>query len=249
MLYRNFLAMETEELLRSHPVDGAVLMGGCDKTTPGLTDGRAQHGPALRLPARRPDAARQLATARCWARAPTPSSTGTNAAPATSERRQWLEMEGGIARSHGTCMTMGTAATMMGIAEALGLALPGASSIPAADANHMRMSPACGRRIVDMVWEDLTPGAAAERAPTSTTASPAPWPWAAAPTPSSTWWPCRAAPATAGDAGRLRRRQPPRAGHRQHPAQRRQVPDGGLLLRRRPAGAAAAHPRHLHSTR
>jgi dihydroxy-acid dehydratase len=66
-------------------------------------------------------------------------------------------MEGGIARSHGTCMTMGTAATMMGIAEACGFTLPGASSIPAADANHVRMSAECGRRIVQMVWEDLTP--------------------------------------------------------------------------------------------
>ena len=73
-------------------------------------------------------------------------------------------MEAGIARSHGTCMTMGTAATMMGIAEALGLALPGASSIPAADANHIRMSAECGRRIVQMVWEDLTPARMLTRA-------------------------------------------------------------------------------------
>ena len=69
----------------------------------------------------------------------------------------WQEMEAGIARSAGTCMTMGTAATMMGIAEAVGLALPGASSIPAADANHVRMSAECGRRAVEMAWEDLTP--------------------------------------------------------------------------------------------
>jgi dihydroxy-acid dehydratase len=73
-------------------------------------------------------------------------------------------MEAGIARSHGTCMTMGTAATMMGIAEAVGLALPGASSIPAADANHIRMSAECGRRIVQMVWEDLTPARMLTRA-------------------------------------------------------------------------------------
>jgi len=70
---------------------------------------------------------------------------------------QWAEIEGGIARSYGTCMVMGTAATMMAIAEALGLSLPGASSIPAADAAHPRMCAASGRRIVDMVWEDLTP--------------------------------------------------------------------------------------------
>jgi dihydroxy-acid dehydratase len=76
----------------------------------------------------------------------------------------WREMEAGIARSHGTCMTMGTAATMMGIAEAVGLALPGASSIPAADANHIRMSAECGRRIVEMVHEDLTPARMLTRA-------------------------------------------------------------------------------------
>jgi dihydroxy-acid dehydratase len=76
----------------------------------------------------------------------------------------WSEMEAGIARSHGTCMTMGTAATMMGIAEALGFTLPGASSIPAADANHIRMSSECGRRIVQMVWDDLTPAKMLSRA-------------------------------------------------------------------------------------
>ena len=71
--------------------------------------------------------------------------------------KEWSEIEGGIARSFGTCMVMGTAATMMAITEALGLTLPGASSIPAADANHPRMCAAAGRRIVEMVWEDLTP--------------------------------------------------------------------------------------------
>ncbi|WP_373805363.1 dihydroxy-acid dehydratase, partial [Delftia acidovorans] len=80
------------------------------------------------------------------------------------DEQAWREMEAGIARSHGTCMTMGTAATMMGIAEAVGLALPGASSIPAADANHIRMSTDCGRRIVQMVWEDLTPARMLTRA-------------------------------------------------------------------------------------
>jgi dihydroxy-acid dehydratase len=73
-------------------------------------------------------------------------------------------MEAGIARSHGTCMTMGTAATMMGIAEAIGMTLPGASSIPAADASHVRMSAECGRRIVDMVWEDFKPSRMLSRA-------------------------------------------------------------------------------------
>lgn len=156
MLYRNFLAMETEELLRSHPVDGAVLMGGCDKTTPGLLMGALSMGiPAIYLPAGpmlRGNWRGQVL------------GSGSDAFKYWDERRAgrlsdqaWMEMEAGIARSHGTCMTMGTAATMMGIAEAIGFTLPGASSIPAADANHIRMAAACGRRIVEMVWEDWTP--------------------------------------------------------------------------------------------
>lgn len=156
MLYRNMLAMETEELIRSHPVDAAVLMGGCDKTTPGLVMGALSAGlPFVYLPAGpmlRGNWNGQVL------------GSGADAWKYWDERRagnlsqaQWIEVEAGIARSHGTCMTMGTAATMMGIAEAIGLSLPGASSIPAPDANHPRMAAACGRRIVEMVWEDLRP--------------------------------------------------------------------------------------------
>jgi dihydroxy-acid dehydratase len=163
MLYRNFLAMETEELLRSHPVDGAVLMGGCDKTTPGLVMGALSMGlPFIFLPAGpmlRGNWKGQVL------------GSGSDAFKYWDERRAgrlgeqaWQEMEAGIARSHGTCMTMGTAATMMGIAEAIGLTLPGASAIPAPDANHIRMSAECGRRIVDMVWDDLTPAKLLTRA-------------------------------------------------------------------------------------
>ena len=156
MLYRNFLAMETEELLRSHPIDGAILMGGCDKTTPGLVMGAISMGiPAIFCPAgpmlRGHWAGKSL-------------GSGSDVWKYWDEKRagkiteaQWAEMENGIARSFGTCMTMGTAATMMGIAEAMGLTLPGASSIPAADSQHVRMCSSAGRRIVDMVWEDLTP--------------------------------------------------------------------------------------------
>ena len=79
-------------------------------------------------------------------------------------KTEWIGVEGGIARSHGTCMTMGTASTMTAIAEAIGLSLPGASSIPAADIGHARMSAECGRRIVDMVWDDLTPARILSRA-------------------------------------------------------------------------------------
>jgi dihydroxy-acid dehydratase len=156
MLYRNFLAMETEELLRSHPIDGAVLMGGCDKTTPGLVMGAISMGlPAIYVPA-------GPSLRGNW-RGETLGS-GSDAWKYWDEKRagnisekDWEEIEGGISRSFGTCMVMGTAATMMAITEALGLALPGASSIPAVDASHIRMCAAAGRRIVDMVWEDLTP--------------------------------------------------------------------------------------------
>jgi dihydroxy-acid dehydratase len=156
MMYRNFLAMETEELLRSHPIDGAVLLGGCDKTTPALIMGAISMGiPAIFVPAgpmlRGNWAGKQL-------------GSGSDVWKYWDEKRagniteaEWDEIENGIARSFGTCMTMGTAATMMGIAEALGLTLPGASSIPAPDSNHSRMATQTGRRIVDMVWEDLTP--------------------------------------------------------------------------------------------
>ena len=156
MLYRNFLAMETEELLRCHPVDGAVLMGGCDKSTPGLLMGATSAGyPCIYLPAG--PMLRGNFKGRIL-------GSGSDAWKLWDERRagnitktEWIGVEGGIARSHGTCMTMGTASTMTAIAEAIGMTLPGASSIPAADAGHIRMSAECGRRIVDMVWSDLTP--------------------------------------------------------------------------------------------
>jgi dihydroxy-acid dehydratase len=156
MLYRNLLAMETEELLRSQPIDGAVLMGGCDKTTPGLLMGAISMGiPTVFVPAGpmlRGNWHGQVL------------GSGSDSWKYWDEKRagkindeQWAEIEGGIARSYGTCMVMGTAATMMAVAEALGFTLPGASSIPAADANHSRMSAQSGRRIVEMVWNDLTP--------------------------------------------------------------------------------------------
>ncbi|MGX9937202.1 L-arabinonate dehydratase [Advenella kashmirensis] len=156
MLYRNMLAMEAEELLRSHPVDGAVLMGGCDKTTPGLLMGAISAGlPCIYLPAG------PMLRGNWQGKI---LGSGSDAWKYWDERRagkisktEWIGVEGGIARSAGTCMTMGTASTMTAIAESIGMTLPGASSIPAVDANHIRMAAACGRRIVDMVWEDLTP--------------------------------------------------------------------------------------------
>src|SRR6266849_4754828 len=156
MLYRNLLAMDAEELLRGHPVDGVVLMGGCDKTTPALLLGATSMNiPAIYLPA-------GPMLRGNW-KGKTLGS-GSDAWKYWDERRagkisdkDWVDVEAGIARSYGTCMTMGTASTMTAIAESVGMTLPGASSIPAADAGHIRMSSESGRRIVEMVWEDLTP--------------------------------------------------------------------------------------------
>lgn len=163
MLYRNMLAMEVEELLRSHPVDGAVLMGGCDKTTPGLLMGAISMDlPAIYVPAG-PMLSGNLRgevlgsgsdTWKYWDK----RRTGE------IDEKEWQAVEGGIARSYGHCMTMGTASTMTATTEALGLSLPGASSIPAPDSNHIRMSAASGRRIVEMVNEDLKPSDVLSRA-------------------------------------------------------------------------------------
>ena len=156
MLYRNLLAMECEELIRSHPIDGVVLLGGCDKTTPALIMGATSAdlpaiyvpaGPMLRGNWRGQSLGSGSDTWKYW-----------------DERRagkiteaDWTEIENGIARSPGHCMTMGTASTMTAVADLLGLTLPGASSIPAADAGHARMAAHSGRRAVEMVWEDLRP--------------------------------------------------------------------------------------------
>jgi dihydroxy-acid dehydratase len=156
MMYRNFLAMETEEVLRSYPIDGAVLMGGCDKTTPALVMGAISADlPAIFLPA-------GPMIRGNWRGKPVGS--GTDVWRFWAERQAgeigecaWRELEDGIARSPGHCMTMGTASTMTAAVEALGLTLAGASSIPAVDSAHGRMAARCGRRIVDLVWEDQRP--------------------------------------------------------------------------------------------
>ncbi|HEY1329412.1 MAG TPA: L-arabinonate dehydratase [Casimicrobiaceae bacterium] len=156
MLYRNLLAMETEENLRSYPADGAVLMGGCDKTTPALIMGAiSMNIPAIFMPGGpmlRGDWRGQFL------------GSGSDVWKYWAEKRAgnlseqaWEEIEYGIARSYGHCMTMGTASTMTSAAEGLGLTLSGAASIPAADSRHARMATATGRRIVEMVWDDLKP--------------------------------------------------------------------------------------------
>ena len=154
MLYRNLLAMETEELLRSYPADGCVLMGGCDKTTPALIMGAlSMNLPSIFVPAGpmlRGDFKGQFLgsgsdTWKYWAELRAGNIT----------EQDWQGVEDGIARSPGHCMTMGTASTMTSATEAMGLTLPGAASIPAPDSRHAQMATLTGKRIVDMVWEDL----------------------------------------------------------------------------------------------
>ncbi|MGW3665775.1 L-arabinonate dehydratase [Streptomyces sp. NPDC005141] len=154
MLYRNLLAMETEELLRSYPVDGAVLMGGCDKTTPALLMGAASVDlPTVFVPAgpMLPGHWRNEVL-----------GSGTDMWKYWDDKRAGLigdcemtELESGLARSPGHCMTMGTASTLTAAAEALGVTVPGASSIPAVDSGHDRMAAAAGLRIVELVHKDL----------------------------------------------------------------------------------------------
>lgn len=155
MLYRNFLAMETEEIARSLPLDGLVLMGGCDKTGPALIMGAISMGlPSIYVPAGPMLSGhwrgRKLGSGSDFWKYHAELRAGT------ITQQSWNEMESGLSRSAGTCMTAGTASTMALAAEALGLTLPGAASIPAVDSAHPRMAAAAGHRIVGMVWEDLT---------------------------------------------------------------------------------------------
>ena len=160
MLYRNLLAMEVEELLRSHPVDGVVLLAGCDKTTPGTVMGAISMGvPTLFCPA-----GPMLNDRLVQGGVTRQVGAGTHTRVFWDEYQagkidsdQWKALETRMTRSPGTCNTMGTASTMTAIVEALGLALPGSSSIPAMDSAHPRMATDCGERIVAMVWDDLTP--------------------------------------------------------------------------------------------
>ena len=156
MLYRNLLAMETEEVIRCHPIDGVVLMGGCDKTTPALLMGAiTANVPAIFFPAG------PMLNAR-WK--DQTLGSGSDAWKYWAERcagnlcdGDWNEIENSIARSPGHCMTMGTASTMGSVAETLGMILPGGSSIPAVLSEHSRLATATGRRAVEMVWEDQKP--------------------------------------------------------------------------------------------
>ncbi len=156
MLYRNFLAMECEELLRCHPIDGAVLLGGCDKSTPALLMGAfSMDIPVIFCPAG------PMSNGQ-WRGVKTGAGTHTKKywdelRAGNITRDDWVDLESRMTRSPGTCNTIGTASTMTSIADAMGMTLSGASSIPAVDSGHTRMASACGSRIVEMVWEDLKP--------------------------------------------------------------------------------------------
>ena len=163
MLHRNLLAMECEEVIRSYPIDGVVLMGGCDKTTPALIMGALSMdlptiffpaGPMLRGNWKGKLLGSGSDSWKYW----------DELRAGTITEEDWSEVEQGIARSHGHCMTMGTASTMTSIAETIGLTLPGAASIPAPDSNHIRLATQVGRRVVDMVWEDQRPSTLLTRA-------------------------------------------------------------------------------------
>jgi dihydroxy-acid dehydratase len=167
MLYRNFLAMEVEELLRSHPVDGVVLLAGCDKTTPGTLMGAISMGlPTLFCPAgpmlndryiRQPAPGDAPAAAIAVGAGTHTRIFWDEVQAGRVSEAEWVTLEAHMTRSPGTCNTMGTASTMTSLVEALGLALPGSTAIAAMDAGHVRMATDCGERIVQMIWDDVTP--------------------------------------------------------------------------------------------
>jgi len=154
MLYRNMLAMEVEELIRSHPLDGVVLLGNCDKTPPGLLMGAASVDlPTLMI------TGGPMLNGRYHGEA---VGSGTLVWKYSEQVRsgkisfeEFMAMESCSARSQGSCMTMGTASTMACVTEALGVQLPGAAAIPAVDSRKFTLAHLSGRRIVKMVEEDL----------------------------------------------------------------------------------------------
>ena len=156
MLFRNLASMDVEEAIRAHPLDGVALLMGCDKTTPALLMGAA----SADLPAIGVSGGPQL---RGVYRGQIIGS-GTNIISMSEQLRageitlkEFHEAEAGMNRSAGSCMTMGTASTMASMVEALGIGLPENAAIPAADARRNLLARMAGRRIVEMVGEDLKP--------------------------------------------------------------------------------------------
>jgi dihydroxy-acid dehydratase len=162
MFYRNLLAMEAEELIRANPLDGVVLLSGCDKTTPGLLMAAA----SVDLPAIMVTGGPML-NGKYWGQ---DVGSGTHVWKFEAEllagrmsQADVYRAEGCMARSNGHCMTMGTASTMACVAEALGMQLPGSATWPAVDMRRMETAQQAGRRIVAMVEKDLRPSAVMTR--------------------------------------------------------------------------------------
>ncbi len=163
MLYRNLMAMDTEEMIRAQPLDGVVLLANCDKTTPAQLMGAASAdvpaimvtgGPMLNGRWRGQDLGACTDCRRYW----------TEYRAGTIGDEELGELEDALFRSSGHCMVMGTASTMASVAEALGMMLPGGAAIPAPDSRRLRLAEATGRRIVEMVDEDVRPSAILTRA-------------------------------------------------------------------------------------
>ncbi|HZT33349.1 MAG TPA: IlvD/Edd family dehydratase [Bryobacteraceae bacterium] len=156
MLYRNLMAMDVEESIRANPLDGVVLLCGCDKTTPAQLMGAASADiPAIMVPGG-PMLSGQWKDRKL--------GSGTDGRKLFDlfrtgrlSEEEWCEIEGGISRSAGHCTVMGTASTMTSLAEAMGMTLTGCANVPAPDSRRLAMAEMSGRRIVDLVWEDVRP--------------------------------------------------------------------------------------------
>ena len=156
MLYRNLLSMDVEESITANPLDGVVLLGGCDKTTPALLMGAASAdipailvtgGPQLKGNWK----GKELGSCTDCRRYEVELRAGT------IDEDDWAELQSCIVRSNGHCMTMGTASTMGTMGEALGMSLPGNAAIPAVDSRRKQHAEEAGRQIVKNVSSDLTP--------------------------------------------------------------------------------------------
>ncbi len=156
MLYRNLMAMDVEECITSYPLDGVVLLAGCDKTTPAQLMGAASAdipaimvpgGPMLRGTWRGQEVAAGTDMRRLW----------DDVRAGRMSEEAWCEVESCVSRSAGHCGVMGTASTMACVAEGLGMTLPGSADIPASDSRRLAIAEKSGARIVEMVSEDLRP--------------------------------------------------------------------------------------------
>src|SRR5579883_1064268 len=156
MLYRNLMSMDVEESIRANPIDGVVLLCGCDKTTPAQLMGAASADLPAIVVTGGPMLSGQWRERKLGAGTDGRKLFDLFRAGKLSEE-ELCEVEGGIARSAGHCTVMGTASTMACVAEALGMTLPGCAAIPAPDSRRLMIAEQSGQRIVDMVWEDIRP--------------------------------------------------------------------------------------------